>query len=586
MGLLLCAPGCSEPQAGSARPLSDRGLDNLVAFTRLLGYVRHFHPSDEAASSEWNSFAVNNIGIAEEASDSADLATRLQAMFQPLAPTLLVFPTADEAQVLPHDWWPESPGSDWKVVSYRHTGCGQVASPGKANTYKTERVTRAIDKAESTESAPDPRRPFHADLGAGVSCTMPLAVFADENGTLPRGKSAESANSADLAEYSGDDRATRLADVALCWNVLQHFYPYFDVVDVDWPGSLRMALTSAATDLDEKEFLYTLRRMMADLKDGHGGVDHECDDRKYEIPVRFRWIENCLVITDVDTELANGLQPGDVVLKIDDIETNEAIREQEEQVCGATPQFRRWMALCALRKGTEDSEVKLEIERWTGELTTVLLRRELPYRTLQEKRPLPITEIKPGIFYLDLERVSNDEFESALPMLEQAQGMVFDIRGYPKLGPDFLRHLTDVPLQSARWLRPVITEPDHKSVSEYDTEGRWDMEPLEPLLKAKLVFLTDERAISYAESVMGIVEAYRLGPIVGTPTAGCNGNVNPFALPGGYEVWWTGMKVLKHDGSQHHGVGILPTVPVSRTIRGVAEGRDEQLEHALAIVSE
>jgi hypothetical protein len=44
------------------------------------------------------------------------------------------------------------------------------------------------------------------------------------------------------------------------------------------------------------------------------------------------------------------------------------------------------------------------------------------------------------------------------------------------------------------------------------------------------------------------------------------------------------MKVLKHDGSRHHGVGILPTVPVSRTIKGIAEGRDEILEKGIEVV--
>jgi C-terminal processing protease CtpA/Prc len=83
---------------------------------------------------------------------------------------------------------------------------------------------------------------------------------------------------------------------------------------------------------------------------------------------------------------------------------------------------------------------------------------------------------------------------------------------------------------------------------------------------------------------MGLVEHHRLAPIVGEPTAGTNGNVNPFVLPGRYGVSWTGMKVLKQDGSRHHGVGIQPTVPCSRTIAGVAAGRDEQLERALAIV--
>ena len=96
--------------------------------------------------------------------------------------------------------------------------------------------------------------------------------------------------------------------------------------------------------------------------------------------------------------------------------------------------------------------------------------------------------------------------------------------------------------------------------------------------------IIDGRAISYAESCMGIIEHYELGEIVGGPTAGTNGNINPCELPGGYRIIWTGMKVLKHDGSQHHGIGILPTIPVSRTIKGVTEGRDELLERAIEAV--
>jgi C-terminal processing protease CtpA/Prc len=83
---------------------------------------------------------------------------------------------------------------------------------------------------------------------------------------------------------------------------------------------------------------------------------------------------------------------------------------------------------------------------------------------------------------------------------------------------------------------------------------------------------------------MGIVEHYKLGLIVGEATAGTNGNINPFHLPGGHEIYWTGMQVLKHDGSRHHGVGILPTHPVARTIAGVAAGKDEVLQAACRLV--
>ena len=42
-------------------------------------------------------------------------------------------------------------------------------------------------------------------------------------------------------------------------------------------------------------------------------------------------------------------------------------------------------------------------------------------------------------------------------------------------------------------------------------------------------------------------------------------------------------RLLKHDGSRHHGVGIQPTHPVSRTIKGITERRDEILERALEL---
>ena len=48
----------------------------------------------------------------------------------------------------------------------------------------------------------------------------------------------------------------------------------------------------------------------------------------------------------------------------------------------------------------------------------------------------------------------------------------------------------------------------------------------------------------------------------------------------------TGMKVTKHDGSQHHLVGIQPTIPMERTIAGIREGRDELLEKALEVIRE
>ncbi len=71
-----------------ARPLAGRALDNLVAFAKLLGYVRYFHPSDAAAKTNWERFAIEGVGVVEDAKSPAELAQALQKLFQPIAPTV------------------------------------------------------------------------------------------------------------------------------------------------------------------------------------------------------------------------------------------------------------------------------------------------------------------------------------------------------------------------------------------------------------------------------------------------------------------------------------------------------------------
>jgi C-terminal processing protease CtpA/Prc len=202
----------------------------------------------------------------------------------------------------------------------------------------------------------------------------------------------------------------------------------------------------------------------------------------------------------------------------------------------------------------------------------------------RETRPAQGTEIAPGIAYFDLCGADKKALETALPRLSQARAVILDMRGYPgRAGIEVLRHLASQPITSAHWNVPRIFWPNRQGLT-FETSGRWNVEPATPHLPApdgKIVFMTDGRAISYAESCMGIVEAYHLGAIVGDATAGTNGNVAVIRLPGGFSIGFTAMQVIKHDGTPHHGVGIRPTVPATRTIRGIADGRDEVLEKAI-----
>jgi C-terminal processing protease CtpA/Prc len=569
------------------RPLEGRGLDNLVALARLIGYVRFFHPSDEAAAADWAALALEGVPAVEAASTPEGLASRLIAFAAPLAPTLRIG-TSSEPSPLP-DKLRRPSADDARVVRWRHVGVGLGPGGTSQSIYSSRR-----DYAILVDGVPPPHfvRPDQAlrlELGAGVWATLPVSLYVDERGTLPRAAPANpSSRPASVA--SGEDRTTRLADVALAWSVFQHFYPYFDVVECDWDQALRDALKKAATDADECAFRETLAEMVAQLRDGHGNVYHGCVPEAAALPLAWDWIEGQLVITAVAPQArgADGqelhLKPGDVVRAVDDRPVGEILDELERRTSGATPQWRRHSALTWLASRGSGPRVALEVVR-DGEAP----RRVVVSRAVSEAgepiepRPQPIAEVAPGIWYVDLDRVSDDEFLASLPKLEEASGLVFDLRGYPRrLSTVVLAHLTDQPVTCAQWHVPRVTLPDRRDM-QFD-RSHWTVPPRRPRLTAKAAFIIDGRAISYAETYLGIVEHYRLAALVGQPTAGTNGNINPFSLPGGYQVVWTGMKVLKQDGSQHHGVGIRPTVPVERTLRGVREGRDELLERAIEVV--
>lgn len=560
-----------EMRSAPPRAVTPRGLENLIAFTRLFGIVRHFHASDEAADADWDAVAVHGAEAVESARNPSELASRLAEIFLPLAPSVRIHPAnAPPPATL------AKPSGATAIVAWEHNGLGQKQQVNSA--YSSRRVRRGV--AEPDPRFPDPLQPLRLDLGGGVSASVPLAVYADASHTLPRPEREARPHS--KAAYTGNDRATRLGAVVIVWNALQHFYPYFDVVDADWAAELRTALRAAGEDRDEAAFLRTLQRLIAALDDGHGSVAHSASMRNVSLPLFGRVAGDALVVTAVD-EGVTGVSAGDEVVAIDGRPALEVLREAEALISG-TPQWRRWIALRRLGSGDAGTQAAVTIRNADGSTRTVTLTRAARPERLREKRPEKIAELKPGLWYVDLERINDADFDASLRTLAGARGIVFDLRGYPRVGPKPLQHLIDEASESARWNIPILRRPDREGV-EWNTGGRWSLQPLTPRLPKNIVFLTDGRAISYAESWMGIVEAYKLGEIVGETTAGTNGNVNSLSLPGSYNVVFTGMKVLKHDGSRHHGVGIAPTVPVSPTLAGIRAGRDEQLEKALEILA-
>ncbi len=542
-------------------PLAARGVDNLAAFARLYGYVRFFHPSDQAAAADWDAVALAGVQRVEGAADAEALRIALLEVFSPLAPTLRILPAGGPAPDM--DFAPDA-----DLVAWRRTGLGQNPSP---NVYNG---AREAPLAGLPDLAP-------LDLGDGLTAYVPLKAARDADGrTLPAASGAPPAPAKpDGFLPSGDDRASRLASVVIAWNVFQHFYPYWDVAVVDWPDQLRRSLRRAAQDPDAAAFDETMDRLVAALGDGHGNAFRTGPNGV--LPLEWAWIEDSLVVTRADP--GGATRPGDVVTEIGGEPVAALIAQWEARSSAATPQFLRVRALQRLAQGPAGRTVTLTLARDGGAVEAAELAFAPATGALRyEARPEPITELAPGILYVDLTRLADEAFDPALDRMAAAEGLIFDMRGYPagNAAIRVLPHLADGPITSHPFNLPIYWRPD-----QADAEFRnssWNLTPQAPRFSAdRVVFLTDGRAISYAESVMGVVDGNDLGLIVGSPTAGTNGNIDRYVLPTGHNLIWTGMQVVRHDGSPHHGVGVLPDIPVAPTIAGVRAGRDEVLEAGL-----
>jgi C-terminal processing protease CtpA/Prc len=94
----------------------------------------------------------------------------------------------------------------------------------------------------------------------------------------------------------------------------------------------------------------------------------------------------------------------------------------------------------------------------------------------------------------------------------------------------------------------------------------------------------DETSQSQAEYT---AMALRVAPdalVIGSTTAGADGNVSSLALPGGLGTMISGIGVFYPDGTPTQRVGIVPDREVRPTIAGLRAGRDEVLEAALAAI--
>ena len=120
----------------SSVPAQDSGsavLKKLEAFARTFGYVRYFHPSDQAALVDWDAMAYFGTQEMLNSNEDESLQQLIERLFSPVVVDLEIY--SGKAKPLPET---RKVPAD-QIVAWQHVGIGF----GKPGLYRSVRINRA-----------------------------------------------------------------------------------------------------------------------------------------------------------------------------------------------------------------------------------------------------------------------------------------------------------------------------------------------------------------------------------------------------------------------------------------------------------
>ena len=396
------------------------------------------------------------------------------------------------------------------------------------------------------------------------------------------------------SKMSYPDDGFRLLSLYRYWNIINYFFPYKHLMDNDWNKKLKVYIPLFLNAKDELSYELTAIQLIGDIQDTHanlwGGADKidEWKGTNYS-QLHVRFIENQLVVTDYyinDLKSEVDLKIGDVITKINGKSIDEIIKEKSKYYPASnTPTRLRDLSADLLRSNAKEIEIEFKSSDYMTQIKTLKLypRDSLNiyrwYKTIEDKS---YKMLENNIGYVTLQTIKQEDISKIKNEFKDTKGIIIDIRNYPStfvpfsLGSYFVSSSTPF----VKFTNGNVDNPGEFTFTknlEIPSEGK--------TYKGKLVVLVNELSQSQAEYTAMAFRAGNSTTIIGSTTAGADGNVSTIMLPGGLRTMISGIGIYYPNGGETQRVGIIPDIEIKPTLKGIREGKDELLEKAIEIIT-
>ncbi|MDR2408430.1 MAG: peptidase S41 [Bacteroidales bacterium] len=388
------------------------------------------------------------------------------------------------------------------------------------------------------------------------------------------------------------DQGFRLLALYRYWNIIQYFFPYRHLTNKDWSTSLKEYIPKFINAKDELEYELTCTQLMGEINDSHAGIligDKIIQSRgdKYA-PFRVQFIENKFIVTDFyNPELQSNvkLQIGDIITHIEGKPIEKIIDSIRVYYPASNEVARmRDIAFNLLRSNLQSIEIQfISDDEKKKTILTLYEKDSLKiYGWFKENNEKCYKILHENISYISLGSTKKDDIPIIKKIIKNKEKIIIDIRN--GVSPD--SYLLDQYFFIENTPYVTVTLGNLTNPGEFTFSKPYSTPNSNEYYQGKLVVLVNEYTQSGSEWRAMLFKVAPNATIIGSTTAGTNGNVSIINLPGDIQTYISGIGVYYPDGTETQRVGIVPDIDVKPTIEGIKSGRDEVLEKAIEIINQ
>ncbi len=384
------------------------------------------------------------------------------------------------------------------------------------------------------------------------------------------------------------DDGYRLLGLFRFWNIIEYYYPYkYAIKEEVWDDVIARLIPKFIEAKNAREYRVAILMMFTSAHDSHIVLYQDPVGRgvRNKSCATFTFIENNPVVSDFTTlerSKESQLRVGDIILEKNDV----AAKQLVELMLSYTPASNKPTQLRNIKSqllATNEASIKLKISR-NDSILEVVEPTPCKFIHMEPKTPsCNYSSISKDVGYVYMGNIKVNQLPETFKYFAQTKGIILDIRNYPA---DFMvlyemsKYLVARETPFVRISKPTYECPGMYKYSESLKVGKRNLD----YYKGKIVILVNEETQSRAEFFAMAFQTAPRAIVMGSQTAGADGNFATFSLPGGFASGISGLGIYYPDGRETQRIGIVPDIEVKPTIKGIKEGRDEVLERAITYI--